>query len=246
MEIVGRGFIARNLAPVGDRHPHATVIAAGVSSTSTSTRDEEFDREAALVDEITRRCRAEGRLVVFLSTSSHALYGTGNTPMAEDAVLAPASAYGRQKLRLESIVAECGAPWLALRVSHATGRWQRAHQLLPAFAQQVREGTVRLFQGAHRDMVDVADLVRAVDGLLAEGVENEVVNVASGTPRPVEEVVDGIEKRLGLTARREIVDVPVTMTPVSIDKLCALLPGMRSVTEPDYLDRMLDRYVPYY
>ncbi|MGV9884588.1 NAD-dependent epimerase/dehydratase family protein [Streptomyces sp. NPDC003006] len=245
MEIVGKGFIARNLAAVGERHPHATVLAAGVSSTSVSAA-EEFDREAALVEEITRGCRAEGRLVVFLSSASHALYGTGETPLAEDAELRPTSPYGIQKLRLESLVATSGAPWLVLRVSHATGRWQRPHQLLPALVRQVRGGSVQLYQGAHRDLVDVADLVRAIDGLLERGIDNEVVNVASGTPRPVEALVHGIERRLGLSARHEIVDVPVARTPVSVEKLCELLPAMRSVTAPDYLDRMLDRYVPHY
>ncbi|MFK4190389.1 NAD-dependent epimerase/dehydratase family protein [Streptomyces sparsogenes] len=245
MEIVGRGFIARNLAAVGDHHTRATVLAVGVSSTSTRATAE-FDRETALVAEVTRRCRAEGRLVVFLSSASHALYGSGDTLVAEDAVPRPISPYGRQKLRLESIVAESGAPWLVLRVSHATGRWQRPHQLLPALVRQVRGGRVRLHRGAHRDLVDVADLVRAIDGLLGQGVDNEVINIASGTPRPVETLVHGIEERLSLSAQREVVDVPLTLTRVSVEKLCKLLPDLRSVTEPDYLDRLLDRYVPYY
>ncbi|MFD7028395.1 NAD-dependent epimerase/dehydratase family protein [Streptomyces sp. NPDC059917] len=245
MEIVGNGFIARNLAGVGERHPHATVLAAGVSSTSVLA-EAEFAREAALVEEVTHRCRADGRLVVFLSSASHALYDTGDTAMAEDVELSPTSPYGRQKLRLEHIVAESGAPWLILRVSHAMGRWQRPHQLLPAFVQQVRSGSVRLYQGAHRDLIDAADVTRVVDGLLAQDVDNEVVNVASGRPLPIEAVIHGIEKRLGLSARHEIVDGPVSLTRVSVEKLCKLLPEMRSVTDADYLDRMLDRYVPYY
>ncbi|MEU7577809.1 NAD-dependent epimerase/dehydratase family protein [Streptomyces sp. NPDC041068] len=245
MEIIGKGFIARNLAAVEDRHPGATVLAAGVSSTWTSA-DEEFDREAALVAEVSRKCRAEGRLMVFLSSASHALYGTGDAPMTEDTELRPTSPYGIQRLRLENIVTDSGAPWLVLRVSHATGRWQRPHQLLPALVQQVRDGSVRLHKGAHRDLVDVADLVGAIDGLLVQGVDNEVINVASGTPLPVETVVHGIERRLGLFARHEIVDVPFSLTRVSVDKLCTLLPELRSVTDPGYLDRMLDRYVPHY
>ncbi|WP_320782573.1 SDR family oxidoreductase [Streptomyces sp. CRN 30] len=245
MEIIGRGFIARNMAAVEDRHPGVTVLAAGVSSTWTNA-DAEFEREAALVEEVSRKCRAEGRLMVFLSSASHALYGTGNEPMAEDTEVRPTSPYGIQRLRLENIVTGSGAAWLVLRVSHATGRWQRPHQLLPSFVQQVRDGSVQLYKGAHRDLVDVADLVRAVDGLLGRGVDNEVINVASGTPLPVRTIVHGIEKRLGLFARHEIVDVPFSLTRVSVDKLCALLPELRSVTDADYLDRMLDRYVPCY
>ncbi|WP_250293338.1 NAD-dependent epimerase/dehydratase family protein [Streptomyces atroolivaceus] len=245
MEIVGNGFIARNLATVGERHPHATVLAAGVSSTSVRA-EAEFARETALVDEVIRRCRADGRLLVFLSSASHALYGTGDTAMTEDVELLPTSPYGRQKLRLERLVAESGAPWLILRVSHAMGRWQRPHQLLPAFVQQVRSGSVRLYQGAHRDLIDAADLTRAVDALLEEGVGNEVVNVASGRPLPIQAVIHGIEERLGVSARHEIVDGPHSMTRVSVEKLCKLVPEMKSVTDADYLARMLDRYVPCY
>lgn len=247
MEIVGGGFIARNLAPVADRHPYATVVAAGVSSTGVRAA-EAFDREEALVRDVLRRCRREGRLVVFLSSASHAVYGfTGpDTAADETTAVHPESPYGRQKLRLERVVAESGAKWLVLRLTHAVGRWQRSHQLLPAFVGQVRGGTVTLHRGAHRDLVDVADVVRAVDGLLGRDVHGEVVNVASGVPRPVEAIVRGIERRMGISARHEVVDVPPALTRVSIDKLCGLLPPMRSVGEPDYLDRILDRYVAHY
>ncbi|MER6142394.1 hypothetical protein ABT174_20495 [Streptomyces sparsogenes] len=117
---------------------------------------------------------------------------------------------------------------------------------MPALVRRVRGGRVRLHRGAHRDLVDVADLVRAIDGLLGQGVDNEVINIASGTPRPVETVIQGIEERLSLSAQREVVDAPLALTRVSVEKLCKLLPDLRSVTEPDYLDRLLDRDVPYY
>lgn len=245
MEIVGRGFIARNLAGIADRHPHATVLAAGVSSTGVRA-PEEFAREEALVRETARRCLREGRRLVFLSSASHAMYGITDTAVSEDTPVAPPSPYGERKLMLERAIAETGAHWLVLRLSHAVGRWQRPHQLLPSFVGQIREGSVTLYRDTHRDLVDVADVVRAIDGLLTEDVHGEVVNVASGAPRPVEELIRGIERRMAARPRHEVVDVAPTVTRVSIDKLCGLLPGMRSVTDPGYLDRMLDRYVPYY
>jgi len=247
MEIIGRGFIARNLATIEDRHPQATVLAAGVSSTGVRA-EEAFAREEALVRETALRCRREGRRLVFLSSASHAMYGFTDTDTAvgEDAPVNPPSPYGERKLMLERAVAETGAHWLVLRLSHAVGRWQRPHQLLPSFVGQIREGSVTLYRDAHRDLVDVADVVRAIDGLLTEDVHGEVVNVASGVPRPVEELVLGIEQRMAARPRHEVVDAAPTMTRVSIGKLCGLLPGMKSVTEPGYLDRMLDRYVPYY
>jgi NDP-hexose 4-ketoreductase len=245
MEIVGKGFIARNLTVVENRHPHATVLAAGVSSTSARS-SEEFAREAELVRGIARRCHREGRLLVFLSSASHATYGATDVTVDEDSPLNPQSPYGKQKLMLERAIADIGPRWLTLRVSHAVGRWQPSHQLLPSFVGQIRGGSVTLHRNAHRDLVDVTDMVRAIDGLLTEGVHGEVVNVASGVPLPVESIVRGIERRMAAHPRYDVIDMASTLTKVSIDKLCKLLPSMRSVAEPGYLDRILDRYIAYY
>jgi nucleoside-diphosphate-sugar epimerase len=245
MEVVGRGFIAGSLAAIADRHPAATVLAAGVSSTSVQAAGE-FAREAALVRDTAARCRRDGRTVVFLSSASHAMYGTTDIAAGEDTAVAPTSPYGRHKRALEHTIATSGAPWLILRLSHVTGPGQRDHQLLPAIAGQVLGGSVRLYRGVHRDLVDVADVVRAIDGLLGQGMHGEVVNVASGTPHPIEVIVRGIERRLAASPRHEGVDATPTMTRVSVDKLCALLPPMASVTEPGYLDLILDRYVACY
>ncbi|MEU1487480.1 NAD-dependent epimerase/dehydratase family protein [Streptomyces sp. NPDC005752] len=245
MEIIGNGFIAQNLATIAHRHPCATVVAAGVSSTGVRA-PEEFAREEALVHEITDRCHRAGRLVVYLSTASHAIYGTTEVALDERADVKPQSPYGRQKLKLERAIAESGARWLSLRLSHAVGRWQRSHQLLPSLVGQVRSGTVQLHRGAHRDLVDVADVVQAIDGLLAQGVQEEIVNIASGVPQPIATVVRGIEQRMGVAPRHEVIDTAPTLTRVSIAKLCGLLPPMRSVSEPDYLDRILDRYTSAY
>jgi nucleoside-diphosphate-sugar epimerase len=69
----------------------------------------------------------------------------------------PRSAYGQHKLAVEGLIASSGARWLVLRLAHVVGIGQRPHQLLPAFVEQVRSGTVRLHRNAHRDLVDVRD-----------------------------------------------------------------------------------------
>ena len=244
MEIIGRGFIARSLEPVAHRHPGATVLAAGVSSTSARAPGE-FARETAMVDDVTQRCRREGRLLVYLSTASHAMYGSNDAAADEDTPVTPESPYGRQKLRLERTITGSGARSLILRLSHVTGPGQPDHHLLPAFVRQIRGGTVRLYRGAHRDLVDVADVISAIDGLIGQDVQ-EVVNVASGVPQPVEALVGGIERRMAASPRHDVVDVTPVSTTVSVDKLCAFLPALRSVRDPDYLDRILDRYVRSY
>ncbi len=241
MRIIGNGFLARNLADAfGERYPAVTALAAGVSSTSV-TSPEAFDREADVLYQALR----ERRMLLFFSTASFAMYGSTDTPVREAGPLYPPSVYGRHKLALESCVRLGGAPYLILRLSHLVGPYQRAHQLLPGMVSQVRAGAVTVYRGAHRDLLDVADLVRVVDRLLALGVRDEVLNVVSGVAQPVERIVDGIERRLDVTAQRTYVPAAVCRTLASTDRLRRLVPDVAAELTID-LDRLLDRYLPLY
>ncbi|HEY8978437.1 MAG TPA: NAD-dependent epimerase/dehydratase family protein [Streptomyces sp.] len=242
MDIIGRGFLAGSLTALAASHPRVTVLAAGVSTTVVDA-EAEFRRERDLVMATAASCRRSGRLLVFLSTASHALYGTTTTPADESAPLAPETAYGRHKLSLEESVRASGAPWLVLRLSHVVGRGQRPHQLLPTLVRQVAAGAVTVYRGAHRDLVDVRDVVRAVDGLLSRGVRDETVNVASGTPYAVEDIVTGVERRLRTRAVRRVVDSGAARTLVSVERLRLLVPQACPPGGPPYLDGLLDRYV---
>lgn len=245
MLVIGRGFIASHLSTIADRHPHAVVVAAGVSSIRV-TDPAEFARERALMADVTQRCLRENLTAVVLSTASHAMYGSTDHIVEEREPVSPSSPYGRHKLGLERQVADSGANWLVLRLAHVVGARQRPHHLLPAFVEQVRSGTVRLYRDTYRDLVDVRDVVSTVDGLLAAGVHGEVVHVASGTPVPVTAIAAGVRARMGLPARLEVVDAPPVRTTVSTARLRALLPTAVLPGGAGYLDRLLDRYVADY
>lgn len=249
MRIVGGGFLARNLQDAfGDRYPRVTAFAAGVSSTSVSAA-EEFDREADLLYQVLRECRREGRALLFFSTASFAMYGAPPVPARESDPLFPPSVYGRHKLALESSVRSAGVEYLVLRLSHLVGRHQRPHQMLPGITRQVLAGEVTIQQGAHRDLLDVQDLLHVIGSLLDQGVSDEVCNVVSGRLEPIERIVGRIERRLGTTARRRVV-VPrpgaALSTPVSTERLERWLPEFAEERiGGDYLERLLDRYLPY-
>ncbi|SBT95691.1 NAD dependent epimerase/dehydratase family protein [Streptomyces sp. DI166] len=247
MRIVGDGFLARNLAEsFGDRFPAVTALACGVSRTTTAEAAE-YDREAQVLYDTLDTCAREGRQVLFFSTSSFAMYGFTDEgrQASESYPVRPPNTYGRHKLALESVVRSSGVEYLVLRLSHAVGGHQRPHQLLPTLVRNIGAGEVTVLRGAHRDLLDVRDLMHAVGRLLADGVSGEVLNVASGIPQPVESVVTAIEQRLGVTARRVERPGPRAVTRVSLERLRRFVPDFRSTPDEKYLDALLDAYLPY-
>ncbi|GAA3772555.1 NAD-dependent epimerase/dehydratase family protein [Streptomyces phyllanthi] len=242
LKIVGNGFLARHLRAITPRHTDAVVLAAGVSWAShTSAAD--FARETDLVERTIRECRAAGRRLVFFSTASTGMYGTVNGPGREDVPVTPCTPYGAHKLALEERLRACGVEFLALRLGHLVGPGQPPHQLLPTLLRQLREGAVFLHRGATRDLIHIDDVVTVVDRLLAAGLAHETVNVASGTAVPVERIVDHLEARTGLTARRVHLDLGRHHT-ISTDKLRALVPEVDAMGfGPDYHRGVLDDFL---
>lgn len=246
MEIVGDGFIARNLAAVASRHDDVVALAAGVPSTVV-TADEQFRREAELVYATVRRCREQQRRLVFFSTCSAAMYGDGGR--REDGPVYPLIAYGRHNLALEAVLAAADVDYLVLRLTHLIGPFQRPHQMFARMVRQIRERRVEIYRDARRDVLDVAHMVRVLDDLLTSRVSREVVNVASGVPVPVEAVVRHIEGRMGVVADHTYVEngSGAIERSVSIDKLTRLVPAVADMGfGPDYYRAVVDRHLPWY
>lgn len=239
MEVIGRGFLAAHLRPIAPRHPSVVVVAAGVSSTVVESPDA-FEREAHLVRETLHAAR--GRLVVFFSTASRAMY-SASASGSEHCPVAPASDYGRHKLRLENMIRDSGVPALITRLTHVVGHGQRPHQLLPTLVAQVRSGEVRLRTGARRDLIDVRHVVAILDRLLDLGVTGETVNVGSGVAWPVASIVAGIERRLRLNARRVPAGAEPPGSPASIARLRRLVDVGPFGFDWSYPETLLDRYV---
>jgi nucleoside-diphosphate-sugar epimerase len=248
MDVVGNGFIARHLRSSVGEHRDVIALAAGVSSTST-TSPEQFAREADLLGQTLKRCDAEGRRLVFFSTASAAMYGAPGCPGREDVPAVPQSPYGRHKLGLEERVADSGVGFLILRLGHAIGEGQPPHQLLPALVQQIDSGAVRVYRGARRDIIDIADVMAAIEALLrTPGADSSIVNIASGIAVPIEDIVTHIEDRLGVLAVREYVtSAQPTTGHISTAKLGRLVPPLAGrLLAEGYFRTVLDRYITAY
>ncbi|GAA1952147.1 NAD-dependent epimerase/dehydratase family protein [Amycolatopsis minnesotensis] len=244
MEIIGNGFLAGHATGYfGDRHPDVTFIAAGVSGVHI-TDVSEFEREASLVYDVIRRCKAEGRTVIFLSTASSGMYGADGSRGTEGGPVFPLSAYGRHKLGLEHVCAVSEASWLVLRLSHIVGSGQQPHQLLPSLTRQLLSGLVKVYTGVSRDLLDVNDMLAILDALLTGGVRNEVINLASGRSEAVEYIVDELEARLGVEAERQTIRTPAKFATINVDKLRDLVPGFDEFGfGRTYLHSLLDRNI---
>lgn len=245
MEIIGNGFVARNFRPLIRAHGHAVLFASGVSGAAAAEHTQ-FAREAALLRAALSRCAADGRQLVYFSTASGGLYGMpGPVPAHEGGPVRPRSPYGLHKRAMEELIAASAAPHLILRLATPAGPHQRGHQFLPALAAQVRGGLVHVYRGACRDVIDMRHVVAAVDELLAHGVCDETVNVATGFPVPVEEVVAELEARLRAEpAVRRYVDGAAPEPRLAVGKLRRLAPSVDAMGfGPRYIRGVLDRYV---
>lgn len=242
MVIVGRGFIAKNLEPIAAEHDDVLLLAAGVSRTAANS-EAEFVRERLLVEDSAQRCLREGRRLVFLSTASSGVYGGSRCTGRESEAVQPTSPYAAHKLALERILQDSGVEYLVLRLSHLVGQHQQPWQLLPSLVSQVMAGRVLVRRGAQRDLLGVQDMVRITDRLLRDGVRREVVNVASGVPVPIEDVVAYVELRLGRTAVHDIVESD-ERSVIDIAKLRRLVPEVDSMGfGPTYYRHVLDTYL---
>jgi nucleoside-diphosphate-sugar epimerase len=252
MQIIGNGFLGTSLRPLADRHEDVVLFVSGVSSAGESS-ELAFAREGEYLHETLQRCRRQGTLLVYFSTttiSMHAFEEQDDRAGREDGPVYPAGLYGRHKLSMEAVITTSGADYLILRLATPVGPMQRSHQFLPSMIRQIRLGDVRVFHGARRDLIYVNDVMVIVDSLLGAEVRREVVNVASGVAVPVEDIISHLEDRLGHSARRHVSPTR-SERPVSIDKLQTLVPavatmGFGDTYYRDVIDRYLDRTTAMY
>lgn len=158
----------------------------------------------ASVEPLFMAAHAAGAGVVY--ASSAAVYGeTRTTPIREDAPLLPISAHGMEKLALEtcaSTYAEKGVASLGLRMFNVFGPGQNPKSpycgVVRKFADQLLSGTPVTIHGdgsQKRDFVFVDDATDCIVKTIAAPLSGaDVVNVCSGEPVTVKDVVSALER----------------------------------------------------
>lgn len=239
MRIIGRGFIAQHLLEVADRHDDVVALAAGVSFPTNPVTA--YEREQALVESVVAECLREDRKLVFMSSA--AVYGREGVGGSEDMPPDPPTPYGDHKAALEALIRGSGVRHVSLRLGYVLGRAAPHHRLVPSLVRQIRGGTVTVHRDAYRDLLHVRDMVTIVAGLLDAGVENEIVNVASGRCVPIAWIVRHVERRLDMQAAWDVSPEGARHC-MSIEKMSSLLePLMDLDFPPMYFRTVIDDYL---
>jgi GDP-4-dehydro-6-deoxy-D-mannose reductase len=174
---------------------------------------------------------APGATLLFASTAD--AYGASfrsGAPVNEAAPLAPQNTYGATKaaadLALGAMVTD-GLRVVRVRPFNHTGPGQTDAFVVPAFAHQVARIAAGLQEpvmkvGAlapERDFLDVRDVCAAYAACLAADLApGTILNLASGTPRPVGEVLHALLALAGVEA--EIQTDSARLRPGDIPRAC--------------------------
>jgi GDP-4-dehydro-6-deoxy-D-mannose reductase len=180
---------------------------------SAEAAAETFRANVGLTSRVLREIRA-GRFV-FPSTCQ--VYAPSPRPLAETALLRPASPYAASKLCAEALAR--GA--VILRPFNHTGPGQSEAYVCPRIARAVARAEagrgprmLELGELRHRrDLFDVRDMARAYLLAAERGIPGEVYNAGTGRPVAIREVVDHFLSRARVAFRvRSRREVPTVLS----------------------------------
>jgi len=186
--------------------PELVFHLAAQASVSVSVAKPTFDAEVNVLGTVAilEAARAHSAQVVFSSTGG-AIYGECETPATEAWERRPLSPYGTSKLAGEEYLAAWnrlhGTRHVALRYGNVYGPRQDPHGeagVVAIFLRAVADGKRPTIFGdgsQERDYVYVGDVARAT--LAATALGGGVVNVATGQPTSVLELVDAMRRATG-------------------------------------------------
>jgi len=168
------------------------------------------------------------RTLVIGSGEEYGRASADELPLTEDHPLRPENPYSVSKVAQDVMgyqyFISFGLPIIRIRPFNHVGPGQSARFVLSAFASQVagieagkQEPVMRVGNlTPARDFTDVRDVVRAYHLALLHGRPGEVYNIAAGTPRTIQSIVDQLIALATVPIRVEIdperyrpADVPV-------------------------------------
>lgn len=189
----------------------------------------------------------------FVFASSSSVYGVNpRVPWSEDDhVLQPISPYASTKVSgelLGHVYSHLyGIRFIALRFFTVYGPRQRPDLAINKFARLMRDGqSIPVFGdgSTRRDYTFVQDIVEGIKAAMAyDATRYEVINLGNDQTVSLRQMIEGLERALGVTARIERFpeqpgDVPQTWA--SVEKARQLLGYTPRVAYPEGVQRFVD------
>ena len=204
------------------------IFASGVSN-SKNRIAATYDREIQLLK---RTIEAQkGKIIVYFSTCS--LYD----PEEER------SPYVAHKKRVEDIIQSNCKRFHIFRVSNLVGSSGNPNTVLNFFVYHIRNQiNFDLWTNASRNLLDIDDMYKIVDGILQRGSHaNDVINIANPSSYKVTEIVAAIEERWKVQAN--YIPIPKGSTfNIDISAISEIIKELEIPFTPNYLRNLLEKY----
>jgi nucleoside-diphosphate-sugar epimerase len=191
--IVGSGLLARAFTPAFSNCEAVCIYAAGVSN-SNCTDALEFARERKRLEDELRQSKHVDAFVYF-GTCSVLDPDVKKTP------------YVQHKLMMERLVSSHPRN-LVLRLPQVAGKTPNPHTLLNYLYSRIsRSESFDLWNGAKRNIIDVADVAAITHQLIAKNsLRNTTLNIANITNYSMADIVDAMEHAIGKRAVFQVVE----------------------------------------
>jgi len=196
-------------------------------------------------------CAATGHTPrkVLIASSANVYGNVTSDAIDESFPLTPVNHYAASKAAMETMVHTWfeRLPILIARPFNYTGRGQASNFLVPKIVEHFarREPSIELGNlDVARDFSDVRYVARAYEALLTSDAAGETVNVCTGTPYTLREILSAASELTGHEIEVKVNPAFVRQTDVKVlagspAKLRSLVPGVEAIPFADTLRWML-------
>ncbi|MEX3931251.1 GDP-mannose 4,6-dehydratase [Paraburkholderia phymatum] len=174
-----------------------------------------------------------------LVVSSANVYGNAGGVISESIMPEPVNHYGASKLAMENLVKTWfdRLPIVVVRPFNYTGRGQAARFLIPKIVWHFvnRRPVIELGNlDVARDFSDVRTVAKLYRALLESDAESQVVNICSGKPYTLEQVLEMVSEASGQKLEVQVNPAFVRENEVKTligcpERLHALVPGIEAI-----------------
>lgn len=210
-----------------------------------------YDANVAATLNLLEPCVGAPSLVRFVHAGSSLEYDLRRSPLRESDALAPQTIHGVTKaaatLLCQQFAQQHGVPAVVLRLFTVYGPWEGAARFVPSLmrAALTNRPIALTRAGLTHDWIHVDDVVEAcLRAVSAEGIEGEVLNVATGVTHTNEDLVEAVEALTRCPIAREVEPFPARpwdtdVWVADVTKSAARLGWRASTTLGDGLRRTL-------